>query len=192
MNTDVKLILIDETYDKLEVIREINEEAFPVGERVPIEKLLEGSKTGVICLYAIEDENKAVGFMVTVKSVHPKWMYLLFFAIDANCRGCNYGGRAIQTLIKEHSDKIFFGCIERLDPQAENYKQRVARERFYINNGFTISDVHFEIKDKMEKMTVILTSDSKERQEIIDRIAEIVCLLMHISEEHFFEVAEFE
>ena len=34
--------------------------------------------------------------------------------------------------------------IERLDDQAQNREQRVARRRFYLKNGFTSSDIFIE------------------------------------------------
>ncbi|MGD8105108.1 GNAT family N-acetyltransferase [Pantoea sp. FN0302] len=135
-------VKIDDNFPDLSIVREINEEAFPVDERVPFDKLILMAQEEGISLSAVYDGSDFIGFyMVIFNEVNA---YLAFIAIRKSQRSKGYGGKLLQFIASQYPDKKIILDIEREDPQATNYDQRLARQKFYLNNGFSLTGFFFD------------------------------------------------
>ncbi len=114
-------------------LRRLYETAFPKEEKLPFWMLKARARNGVAEFYGIYDDEEFVGLIYN--SFYKDMVYIFFFAIHESQRGKGYGGRILQTLQKKYSDKRIFLCIEAMDPEAENYDQRIKRKAFYEKNG---------------------------------------------------------
>lgn len=114
------------------VFREINNEAFPDYERLPIEKMFAFSPcTDVVGYY---DGETPVGFSMLVKGKALAYMY--FFAIRKEYRGKGFGSGALKLLLREYPEYQIVLDFEELLPEADNFSQRTRRKEFYLRNGF--------------------------------------------------------
>lgn len=80
-------------------------------------------------LDAILCDEKLVGMQFIVK--YDDISYLMYFAIDGNCRGLGYGSESLKKLIIRNENVLL--CIERPD-NTDITKMR--RKVFYLCNGF--------------------------------------------------------
>ena len=62
-------------------------------------------------------------------------VYLAYLAVESELRGNGYGSKILHMLEEKYPDQQIVLDIEPLDPDAENYHQRVSRLRFYQKNG---------------------------------------------------------
>ncbi len=124
-------------------LKEIYKEAFPREEKIPfwmLKMLARGSRGE---FYGVYDQDELAGL---VYNVHYKdIIYISYLAVDDTKRGSGYGSRILQTIQKKYSDSRIFLCIEEMDPNAENYEQRVRRKAFYESNGFKM--LPFQVKE---------------------------------------------
>ena len=63
-------------------------------------------------------------------------VYLAYLAVTAELRGNGYGSKILHMLEEKYPEQQIVLDIEPLDPDAENYHQRVSRLRFYQKNGW--------------------------------------------------------
>lgn len=106
--------------------------AFPKEERLPWFVLrLQALRRGIE-LTAWMDGDTFCGFTsaVTLEGMH----FVLFLAIAPSARGKGYGSAILTHLSNAHQCVVL--NIEPLDPQADNYPQRLQRMAFYQKNGF--------------------------------------------------------
>lgn len=112
----------------------LNREAFPPGEYVETEYLLERAGLGYFDFWALYDTPGFIGFMVVVP--HGDLAYLSFFAIEAGLRSQGYGSAALQELPRIYPAYKQLVDIEMTDEKAGNNLQRVHRRGFYLRNGY--------------------------------------------------------
>ena len=112
----------------------LNREAFPPGEYVETEYLLERAGQGYFDFWALYDTPGFIGFMVVVP--HGDLAYLSFFAIEAGLRSQGYGSAALQELPRIYPAYKQLVDIEMTDEKAGNNLQRVHRRGFYLRNGY--------------------------------------------------------
>lgn len=115
---------------------DIYEEAFPAGERIPTAEFLSVVDSYGCTPWAIYRGHELVGFSCVMHSQDYSIGYIWYFAIAAQCRNRGYGGQALQLLQHKYGDSQLVLDMERLCPCADNYAQRVSRQRFYERNGF--------------------------------------------------------
>lgn len=112
----------------------INEEAFPISERMSFDEIFDfASKTNTDVL-GIYNEETAVGFAVILKNSECGYVY--FFAIDYRMRSKGFGSAALQKMMSEYSGLQLVLDFEVIDENAENNKQRIRRKNFYLRCGF--------------------------------------------------------
>ena len=144
-NHAIHLERVDWNYPHLDIIRHINEEAFPENERKDLSVFLNWSAQGLAELHAVVDGEVPVGFAIWFNfgADYVFWMYL---AIDSQYQRRKYGTKTERLIFDEVlKDKIIFGGIEALEPSAENYEQRVSRVKFHEKNGFHTFDKVFDL-----------------------------------------------
>ena len=108
--------------------------AFPKEERLPWWLLRLFSCRRDMGITAYYDGHKFCG--ITVSAATEKVLFLLFFAVEDDCRGRGCGSEILQLLKKENPGRAIVLNVEPLDEAAENAAQRVSRMRFYNRNGF--------------------------------------------------------
>lgn len=117
--------------------------AFPSDERPPYFLLTWKVRRGKARMLVAKDDNTFIGFAYLV--CHLDMVYLFFLAVDENKRGCGYGSKILAALKEKYAGKRIFLAREPLDPEAENYVQRVSRHEFYLRNG--LQDLPMKIKE---------------------------------------------
>lgn len=67
-----------------------------------------------------------------------------YLAVSAKTRSRGTGSRMLQDICQRFSGKKVVLLIERLEDEAENKEQRIARRKFYLKNGFTSSGIFIQ------------------------------------------------
>lgn len=128
-------------------IKKIYMEAFPKKERKPFILL----KSRKVQIYTAVEEGQLLGFAAVIPFEH--MVMVDYLAVSSQIRSRGTGGWMINELCKIYYDKKIVLLIEKLDDKAENKKQRIARRRFYVKNGFTTSGFFVEgVSGRMEVM----------------------------------------
>lgn len=109
-------------------------EAFPPGEYLPPEKLVEMAEGGNYHFLALFDEDRFIGFMLIL--LYGSMSYLFFLAIAPEYRSGGYGSRALALLSELYPERKQVVDFEMLDAAAPNYEQRKKRREFYLRNGY--------------------------------------------------------
>ena len=120
-------------------IREIYLEAFPKRERKPFPVLRRSVRRGKMKVLAAVEDGVLQGFTAVIP-----WRDMVmvdYLAVSHKTRGKGTGSRIMQEVCRQYAGKRVVLLIERLDDQADNSAQRIARRRFYFNNGFTSAEI---------------------------------------------------
>ena len=64
-----------------------------------------------------------------------------YLAVSSRIRSKGTGSYIMQNVCREFSDKKIVLLIERLEDDADNRDQRIARRKFYLKNGFSSSGI---------------------------------------------------
>lgn len=149
-------------------IKTLYKSAFPKEEQAPFHLLLKRVKQGVADFYAVVDDGDFVG--LTLLTGIDDIVTLFFFAIDDDLRGHGYGTEVLTALKEKYDGKRLFICVEPIEKDAPNYKQRVKRKSFYRKNGF--KDMPFQVKEAgvtYDIMTVGGDIDFKDYERVTKR-----------------------
>ncbi len=71
-----------------------------------------------------------------VISLFESMAYLFFLAIEAQYRGCGYGGQALELIERLYPDRQKVVDFERVDESAPNNAQRKKRRAFYMRHEY--------------------------------------------------------
>lgn len=112
----------------------INDEAFPLSERMSFDEIFDFASDTDTDVLGIYDVGNPIGFAVVLKNKECGYVY--FLAIDSDMRSKGYGGAAIQKMMAFYPNLQLVLDFEVIDENAENNKQRVRRKNFYLRNGF--------------------------------------------------------
>lgn len=129
-------------------VKELYLSAFPAYERYPFWLLDFKSRKKNTDFYVVYDDNEYIGLLYL--TYYKDLVYVFYLAIDPSQQSKGYGSKILQHLKDIYNDKRLFLNIEKVDPSADNYEQRVKRKRFYEKNGFKNTD--FEIEGKVSSM----------------------------------------
>ena len=89
-----------------------------------------------------------------------------YLAVSGKIRSRGTGSKILQEVCRHFPDKKIVLLIERLDDNAENKEQRIARRKFYFKNGFTSSDIY--IIGHSGNMEILNFSGTVSLQEYMD------------------------
>ena len=131
---NLRMERITTNFREMNKVEELYKESFPANERIPLWFLLWRSQKEFIDYIAFYDNEIFVGYayLITNKNV----TFILYFAISSEVRSHGYG-TILLTKIKEHyEDHRIVLNIEAIDEEASNYKQRIKRKKFYLENGY--------------------------------------------------------
>ncbi len=120
-------------------IKEIYMEAFPKSERKPFFIIKHSVKIGKAQIITAIENDILQGFAIIIP--YKNMIMLDYLAVSHKTRSNGTGSKIMSKLCKQFSDKKIVLLIERIDGNAENNQQRIARRKFYIKNGFRSSHI---------------------------------------------------
>jgi len=162
-----------------ENIKEIYLEAFPKQERKPYFMLRRSVKKGKAVVMTATEGGDLLGFTVLIP--YKDMVMVDYLAVSSKIRSKGTGSYIMQNVCRHYAGKKIVLLIERLDDQAQNREQRVARRRFYLKNGFTSSDIFIEgVSGELE----VLNYRGKVSQE------DYICLQRYALGELFFKLSK--
>lgn len=139
-------------------IKSIYMEAFPKRERKPFFTLKRSVKKKKAVIMTASEENQILGFVVLIP--YKDMVMVDYLAVSSRIRSKGTGSYIMQNVCREFSDKKIVLLIERLEDDADNRDQRIARRKFYLKNGFSSSGIfitgasgNMEIMNYGEKVT---------------------------------------
>lgn len=115
-------------------IEQLNTEAFPVEERIPICDLARMAKEGNYALLEAYEAAHFVGFAFL--AVNKPSVYLFLLAVNPQLRSKGYGGKIVKSICEFYPDCQVVVDIQRVDELCDNLQQRRKRREFYLRNGF--------------------------------------------------------
>ena len=140
VSTGLRIVPLTSDYPYLDRVLDIRDEAFPVNERPRSRNVSSYNIDNGYVNLVFEDDNVPVGFM-QLRYCRDNVYYGLYLAIGKKFQNRHYGSRVMKLLIEDYlKEKMMFGCVEALLPEAENYQQRVKRVRFFQRNGMYLLD----------------------------------------------------
>ncbi len=131
---NVELRKVTTGFPDMKQLDELALEAFPPEEYLAPEKVLELSQKSELDFWGVYDNDRFVGFCVTV--LHRSMVYLFFLAITPENRSKGYGSLILSLLSDIYKSYQFTVDFEMVEENAPNYDQRVKRKQFYMKNGF--------------------------------------------------------
>ena len=120
-------------------IKEIYLEAFPKAERKPFFALKHSVKAGKIKMYSAVADKEILGFVAVIP--FENMVMVDYLAVNSKIRSKGTGSFIMREICEIYKDKTIVLLIEKLDDEADNKDQRIARRKFYTKNGFTSSDI---------------------------------------------------
>ena len=120
-------------------IKSIYMEAFPKRERKPFFTLKRSVKKKKAVIMTASEENQILGLVVLIP--YKDMVMVDYLAVSSRIRSKGTGSYIMQNVCREFSDKKIVLLIERLEDDADNRDQRIARRKFYLKNGFSSSGI---------------------------------------------------
>lgn len=130
-------------------IKDIYTEAFPKAERKPFFLLKRDAQKGKSEIRVALEGGAVTGFIVLIP--YRDMVMVEYWAVSNKIRSKGTGSKILSEICRQYLGKRILLLIERIDETAPNNEQRIARKRFYLNNGFVPSGVFtHEISGYME------------------------------------------
>lgn len=139
----IHLINLDKT-NVTPKVKDLYLNSFPKYERYPFWLLKYKAKKKNSDFFALYNNKEYVGLLYLI--YYKDIVYIFYFAIEPTHQSKGYGSIILQQLQDIYKDRRLFLNIEKVDPSADNYEQRVKRKRFYEKHGF--KNANFEIEGK--------------------------------------------
>lgn len=145
----------------MELLEEVNREAFPEDERIEIPELLQLAQEERMDTLAVYDGNDFVGFCSLV--IEAPMIYVFFLAVDSRKRSMGYGGKIIALLEKTYSEYQIALDLELIDESSPNLSQRKRRKEFYLRNGFCETGYCLQYNGMLFELLVLGETFDKEK-----------------------------
>ena len=160
---------VTESSPLLSKIEALYKSAFPANERRPLMPLLR-DRTGHGETVAFFDGDLFCGFacLLTDKDIS----HIIYFAVEDTLRGKGYGSAALSTMAQWKKDKRIIVDIEMEDAGKENNIQRRRRKQFYINNGFSETEISYTWRNETYE---ILSAGGNVSNNEFERFWEQIC-----------------
>lgn len=143
MITQVTLKKVTRKSEDISKIKKLYHTAFPAEERAPFRMIVKKMKRPNVNMIGIYDKERFAGFFYVV--TNKDLAYVFYFAINDEDRGKGIGTSALKELGMMYKDYRLFLAIEQLDPEADNYEERIKRRKFYEFAGF--KDLHTKARE---------------------------------------------
>ena len=130
----LELIKLNPDCKDTKYFEQINDEAFPVSERMSMDEIFSFASDTDTDVLGIYENDMPLGFAVLLKNAECGYVY--FIAIDKRIRSKGYGGAAMKKILAAYPQLQIILDFEEIDEKAENNDQRIRRKNFYLRNGF--------------------------------------------------------
>ena len=115
-------------------LKRVYENAFPVEERAPFQRVWRCAERGKADFLGIYFRGKCCGLAYLVR--RKDLVYFFYLALDPRVRGHGIGTKVLKAVDQKCKDKRLFFALEELDPKADNYDIRIRRHALYRRCGF--------------------------------------------------------
>ena len=129
--------------------------AFPKNEQFPMWLLRTLAVRKSVDFSAYYDGESFCGISYTVNN--DDLVFVLYLAVNDKIRSKGYGSAILQCIKQKYPNKVIALNIEPLEPNSDNYSQRVKRFEFYVRNGFI--DTGCKITDNSGNYQILATTD---------------------------------
>ena len=130
----MKVIKFNKKYYKQ--VNKIYKESFPKEERyISLNKMIKNKDTELYCLI---NEKEVYGFIYLIN--YKKMIFILYLAINSEIRSKGYGSYLLKWCLNKYSEKDIYINIDEVNENKKDYKTRKRREKFYLENGFYMTD----------------------------------------------------
>lgn len=160
----IELIELEQNNKDREYFEQLNDEAFPLSERMSFEEIFAFASDTNTDVLGIYDEGTPVGFAVLLKN--KECGYLYFLAIDQHQRSKGYGSAAIRQMMKRYPELQLVLDFEMIDEKSRNNDQRIRRKNFYLQNGFHETGCCTMLYD--ERFEVVCSGESLRKNALKD------------------------
>lgn len=118
-------------------VRSLYESAFPEEERPPFDWHFQAKAGDEVYAYAPGGEFVGLTILVQENGL----LYVFFLAIEEKRRRKGYGGKILADIVSAYPDSRPFLFIEELDEKYPDYRQRIERSRFYLRQGWKLTEI---------------------------------------------------
>lgn len=167
----MELKLMKPDSPELDRLEEINKQAFPMNEYIPIRDFYQLGQSVRPDVWAMIQDGQPAGFTVLLQ--HQTCVYIFYLAVDSSARGGGCGSETLRLL-----PELYPGCqivvdFEVVTPTATNNDQRIRRTGFYRRNGFHMTTLHlFYMQDEFVAAWMG-NGDDFDRQGFLELLAEL-------------------
>lgn len=152
---DLRVLNVSSKLKEYQEIKSLLCRAFPKDEQTPMWMLRILALRKSMDFSAYYDGETFCGISYTVST--DDLVFVLYLAVNDNIRSKGYGSAILQCMKQKYASKVIALNIEPLEPDADNYAQRIRRFEFYAKNGFT--DTGCQISDGRCKYQILATTD---------------------------------
>ena len=145
-------------------IKEIYIEAFPKSERKPFFTVRRSVNKGKALLLTAMENEALRGFVLVIP--YKNMVMVDYLAVSSKTRSRGTGSKIMQDVCRFFPGNKIDLLIERPDDTAENKDQRIARRRFYFQNGFTSSNIY--ITGRSGNMEILNFGGAVSKQEYME------------------------
>lgn len=116
---------------------------FPKNERLPIWFLYLSSFRACVDFWAVLDNDEFAGFVYLGNDKQKT--FVLYLAVNSAKQGKGYGSQILELIKDKKKNHTIILNIETVsDTDADNYKQRLKRQKFYLKNGYQMADFRLD------------------------------------------------
>ena len=115
-------------------VKELYYSAFPEEERCPYLILLSKVRMNKADFFVVYEQEVFIGLVYNI--VFGDLVYIYYLAIEESQRQKGYGSKLLSDMKEMYLDKKIILMAETLDPNSDNYLERINRNKFYQKNGF--------------------------------------------------------
>lgn len=126
-------------------VKDLYVQSYKEDVRIPLPILMLLSERKTCDFNAYYDEDTFVGFTHSMDFEHEG--YLFYLAVREDLRSNGYGSAILDIIKERYAGKPICMDIEALDPEADDYEQRVRRLEFFERNGFHRTHMHIQDGD---------------------------------------------
>lgn len=154
----------------LKELKKIYNNSFPKEEKFPMWLLLFNLHRNNSELYTLFAHNELCGFIYLIN--YKNMCFILYLAIDNLKRNKGYGSYILNWCLNYKKDKDIYLNIEEVNNQFEDFKYREKRLKFYLSNGFYLTN--YLSVEKCIKFNILSTNkkiDINEYKELDKKIS---------------------
>lgn len=152
---NLKAVAVSRKLKEYSQIKGLLRRAFPREEEFPMWLLRVLAIRESVDFLAYYDADSFCGLSYSINS--KDLVFVLYLAVNEQIRSRGYGSAILQFLKQKFPDKQLALNIELLEPDSEDYAQRVKRFAFYVKNGFV--DTQYQITDHSGTYQILAATD---------------------------------